>query len=703
MVTKVRSIARNFSFPSWSIPIALFLLVVLSYGLRALSLGFYWDDWPYLWYFHRLGPAGIAEAFANDRPFLSLIYNATLSIFGTSTQAWQIFALFARWFCSVGLWWALSLAWPKQVHKSTWAVFLFTVYPGFTQQWIAVIYGQAFFLYALVFFSIGITLWIVRQWKTMPHWAIAAETVLALGLSGFTMFSTEYFFGVELLRPILIWLILAQDTTEHVTSTWQRWLRRAWKTAAWWLPYLLLMVVFIIWRGFIHVFPSAKLTTLQGITQSPLHQLAGLVFTMVEDLVEATLAAWGGTLQYLNGFIEAGAGSGLRLLGVILGTGGLFALYLTWLHPQPQPMEMEGKPTQEWAWQAIVVGILISLAAGWPFWITGLPMRMGFAQDRYSLPLAPGICLFLAGVVDLLAGQREGTCGLWRKAAVIGVALGLAAGFHTNLALRYRQDWNQVRNFFWQLTWRAPAVTPGTLFLTSDLPFLYYEDDSLSSPLNWTYDPRGHTADMAYILYDLRVRQYALPSLQPDRPVEKDFRATQFSGSTSQALVISYSPPGCVHVLDPVYDRELYNLPDRIQRALLLSSPQKWIQDQTPSATPPASIFGSEPKHRWCYYYEKAELARQVEDWQAIVKIDHDSIHEGLRPEDPAEYLPFIEGYARLGLLDDAVQLTLSTYAESSSLRPALCAVWERTVQSGVQLNSRQLVKITNNLNCSFR
>jgi hypothetical protein len=157
-----------------------------------------------------------------------------------------------------------------------------------------------------------------------------------------------------------------------------------------------------------------------------------------------------------------------------------------------------------------------------------------------------------------------------------------------------------------------------------------------------------------------------------------------------------------MRVLDAVYDSRLYQLPDRLQDALLLSNPGKWIVDRAPAAAPPAEIFGSEPVHRWCYYYEKADLARQMGDWNAILEIENESIHEGLRPEDPAEYLPFIEAYTRLGLLDDAFQLTLTTFTESRDLSPALCSVWSRAVQSGVEPRQGQKDKLEYYLHCSL-
>lgn len=683
---KIRSTARSLFIPNWTIPIALLLLVILSYGLRALSLGFYWDDLPYLWYYHRLGPEGIITAFTGDRPFLSFIYNLTLGVLGSSTQAWQIFALIARWLCSLGFWWVLALTWPNQANKGAWAAILFTVYPGFTQQWISVIYGQAFLLYACVFFSIGISLWLARHRQNLSVWVLITGTILAVGLSAFTMFSTEYFFGLELVRPILLWLVLKNSPTVDLKTPFHR---RIWQTTRFWLPYLLLMISFVIWRGFIHVFPSASLATLQGLDKSPWTALLNLTLTIIEDLVEASLAAWGQPLQ-MAGFLEASRAGGLKWLGVILGTGIIFAIYLNWLKPIKISLPDAQDQEDHWPWQAILVGIAALLVAGWPFWITGLPMRMGFPQDRYSLPLAPGICLIFVGVIDWVGGKGTGRFSLARKAAVVALAAGLAAGFHSNLALQYRQDWNLARSFFWQIHWRAPSVQPGTLFLTGNLPFLYYEDDSLSAPLNWTLEPDNHSKEMSFILFDMRVRSKSLSSLNPDRPVKKDFRATIFEGSTAQALVVYYAPPGCVHVLDPNYDSQLYHLPDQIQRALPYSNPQKWILPTPPPAySPPTEIIGGEPVHRWCYYYQKAELARQQQQWEAILDLENESIQKGIRPEDPSEYLPFIEAYIREGHFDDAIQMTQATFSSDRRLMPALCEAWRRSAKGEIKIPDR--------------
>ncbi len=91
MISKLRSAWTGLQFRPWTVPLALLFLVLSSYGLRALSLGFYWDDFPYLWIYHAFGSKGIFEALGPDRPLLAVLYSACLSMLGASPLAWQIF------------------------------------------------------------------------------------------------------------------------------------------------------------------------------------------------------------------------------------------------------------------------------------------------------------------------------------------------------------------------------------------------------------------------------------------------------------------------------------------------------------------------------------------------------------------------------------------------------------------------------------
>jgi hypothetical protein len=64
---------------------------------------------------------------------------------------------------------------------------------------------------------------------------------------------------------------------------------------------------------------------------------------------------------------------------------------------------------------------------------------------------------------------------------------------------------------------------------------------------------------------------------------------------------------------------------------------------------PPESIFGSEPEHDWCFYYQKADLARQRGDWEAVARLGAEAEKLGLHPNDQIELMPFLQAHAFLG------------------------------------------------------
>ena len=64
---------------------------------------------------------------------------------------------------------------------------------------------------------------------------------------------------------------------------------------------------------------------------------------------------------------------------------------------------------------------------------------------------------------------------------------------------------------------------------------------------------------------------------------------------------------------------------------------------------PPRPPFGAEPPHGWCYYYEKADLARQQGNWDDVVRLGDEAAKHRLHPNDAIEWLPFLQGYAYTG------------------------------------------------------
>jgi len=74
-----------------------------------------------------------------------------------------------------------------------------------------------------------------------------------------------------------------------------------------------------------------------------------------------------------------------------------------------------------------------------------------------------------------------------------------------------------------------------------------------------------------------------------------------------------------------------------------------------PFKTPPQFLFGSEPEHGWCYYYEKAAYARQKGNWKDVMDIGQQAFNQGYFPSDLIEWMPFLQAYAQAG---DVARLT---------------------------------------------
>ena len=93
--------------------------------------------------------------------------------------------------------------------------------------------------------------------------------------------------------------------------------------------------------------------------------------------------------------------------------------------------------------------------------------------------------------------------------------------------------------------------------------------------------------------------------------------------------------------------------------------------------------FLSEPGHTWCYYYAKAELAYQKEDWNQVITLINEATSLNYYPEDPFEWLAYIEAQAFMGNIEAARELSNTILARDNSVRKGLCEAWKRVRAAG--------------------
>src|SRR5262245_66653033 len=111
-----------------SVPIILFIVAFLAYGLFFWERGFYWDEAPWTWIYYRLGPAALTHTFSTSRPFWGLIYQITMPLIGPYPWRWQLLMTVMRWLTAVLVWAILRRVWPQNRRPALWTSLRFLVY-----------------------------------------------------------------------------------------------------------------------------------------------------------------------------------------------------------------------------------------------------------------------------------------------------------------------------------------------------------------------------------------------------------------------------------------------------------------------------------------------------------------------------------------------------------------------------------------------
>ncbi|NPV87579.1 MAG: hypothetical protein HPY45_16400 [Anaerolineae bacterium] len=648
-------------------PLFLLVISITSYGLLSPWLGFHWDDWQAVWWKHTFGASGFFEYFSGDRPPLAIIYYFTHSLLSTDPLQWQIAALLSRWLAAVLLWWTLKQIWRNQPELTAWAALLFVVYPGFKQQPVSVVWTNGILLFAAQFLSWGVMLKALQH-KGAKGYLLTAISLLSLALC---IFSTEYFIGLEALRPVLIWL----SQTEKSAPPRQRlrWVLRQW------LPYLMLLACYAVWRVLVIGFPTYQPSLVEAVSNGEQSNLITQIFKIPYNLLLTSWIAWSETFRFPLQEDMTTASSRLHWL-IVLATAIFTFLYLkNFNRLGKQTTQSDADPL---AWdsaslQIIRSGLLVLCSAGLPFWIADLPIETRFPYDRFTLAFIPGCALLMVGLLQWIMRRRL------QKIIFLSLLVSMAVGSNFSSTVTFRREWETQKNFFWQLSWRAPQIVPGTFLLAYALPFQYSSDNSLTAPLNWLYAPQHNSLDLPYFLGYMPVRMgRSLPKaedLQPGLPIRQGYRSAMFQGNTSNMLLIHYSPPGCVRVINPLVDRDIRTFPREIEEILSFSNTAQIDHSPSQPAVPPAHIFGDEPPHNtWCYFFEKAELARQRSDWQQVVELGNQAFGQGLAPTEMSEMLVFIDGYAQYGDWEKSLELTVQTFQAKPDLHLKLCFLMGR-------------------------
>jgi hypothetical protein len=636
-----------------------------------LGAGFHWDDWPFAWMAEFLGPQEFIPAFAGVRPFLGPIFFVTTSILPPIPLYWQIFALAIRFIAILSAWFALNQIWPGHKRQTLIASLLFLVFPGYSQHWVAFTHiNQEWIPFIFYLLSFGFTGRALRapialsggEAQSTRQFPLKYKyTILALLLLVAGVFPTEYFVSIEPMRFLFIWVIISeqlQGFKQRIVETLRRW-----------VPYLLIWLANAAWLAYFYTVGGYASYEVEVVNE-PL-TVANVFSAFGETIWKAGFYVWVQILTLTSRAVTAP--TTLATFALMILTFVLVFLYF-------KKLDFPENDIRKFAIPAILIGLAGIILGRIPSFAAGLPLTLQSSFDRFMISMMLGASLFIVGLLELLIRNPR----LKTYAFALLIALGVGQQFFN--ANIFRRDWAKQQEIYWQLAWRIPAIRPGTALLTHQLPIDYETDLSFTAPINWMYAPEytrsspvDERSDLPYaLLYtEKRLGGTAIPSLEPNTKISLPIRRVSFHGSTSQVLVIYMPPNGCLRVLDSARGDEVtYGHQSRfLVDAIPLSDQSNIVMDTNQKVRVP---FVSEPAHTWCYYFAKAELARQQGSWEQVIDLIEEARSLGHEPEDPFEWLTYIEAQARTGNMEGAQKMSADAFRQENRIRRGLCEVWKR-------------------------
>ncbi len=610
------------------LPAALVVLVsMIAFLPFARRLGFYRDDWYMLWSANTRGANSIIELFSIDRPFMGYTYDLTYRVLGDSPLNWQIYSFVLKTLGALAVYGILRLLWPEQGRAATAGALIYLVYPGFLGQPNAATKTNQLLSLTSELYSIWRSGLAVSAQGRGKRIALVCAA-LPLGLLNYLLY--EYMIGLEALRVCVLWLIPQQSETLDLRG-------RVWRFLKQWVPYLGLALVFLVWRlGF---FKSGRggtdqISISKSVLSDPRGFLVHIGLQSVLDPIESAFMAWWVPFENYASVEKPRLVANALLAGALVAALALTAL---WLEKRLRKDDEEGSGRSR-ALEVCIAGGLSLYGAIFPVLVAGRDATFSGGYDKYTLHASPAVAILLAG---LLFGFVRGR----GRPALLALLLVMGVATHTLNMDHWQRFWENEKSLWWQLTWRAPGLQDGTILVASIPEEGLFEDYELWGPANLIYRPGVQTVTIGSEI----LNEDTIYKIWVGADEMRGMRKLDYERDFNKTLLLAL--PGDSSCLK-VVDRDDLSLPLRYEPRLapiLRYSHTEQIDLSAPNPAPPPDIFGPEPPHDWCYYYQSAERAKQAGDWATVIKLGDQALAASLTPVDRAEWLPFLEGYLWAG------------------------------------------------------
>ncbi len=638
--------------------IILVLASAVAYLPQAGRLGYYRDDWNLIYAGMTQGATKFIDIYSVDRPFIGYLFSWVFyPLFGNAALPWIISAYLIRLAGALTAYWLLSLLFPRQKLAGLFSASLFIIFPGFLQQPNAIQYQPHLLNLTLALLSIALSVRAFVSDIRPLHRLILIISAFLLGLV--SLFMMEYYIGLEGVRLILLWYISRDSTSliQRIRATLKRW-----------IPYAFATSVFLVWR--ILIFHPQRTGTdvgkiFSGIVASPAYKILTVLSELLKDFIEISFMSWAvPPYQLVSAARLRDFGTALLLGGL---TVGLIALLVWWfIRNHDVDSCLVSSETMDILWLGVAWVLITSI----PIIMAGREVTFGASLDRFSFPGSLGAVMILVSFLFTLNSRHF----RWGVFGAIGILAMMTQVINTT---NYANQAETVRKFWWQLSWRVPQLERQTVLVAYIASVPIEEDYEIWGPANMIYYPEpGPLGVQSEVL-----TRVAVQDIQMGSASKRIMRTIEVERDYVNTLVLTMpTTSSCLHVIDgqriELSESEDY----RIQLVAPFSNLTR-IRTEDKPHIPPETVFGPEPEHDWCYYYEQASLERQRENWAAVAALANRVRELGLRPRDRVEWLPFLYGLVYTRQYDAANSL-IPVIQESSFIRFQVCQTLQKSPSS---------------------
>jgi hypothetical protein len=654
----------------------LFVVSAFTYLPNLIRATIYRDDWYYA--MDRLiGGAGIFQAmFSVDRPIRGPLFEIYYQLFGIQPLPYHLASFLWRFLGGLAALWLFNMLWPRQRRAALFMALLFTLFPGYTR-WMEGFENQPRILSSfLEVFSIALTIEAIKTSSLAPKIAAWIGSIL---LGWVYTALVDFSVGMELFRLLCVFVLVSHDQQNLSFIKKAVLAIRAWAIA------VVIPVGFLFWKLFIFHGERKQTdiaTQLGYLITSPVHIGSLWLTHLFQSAANVAFLSWGAApFQSLFSLSLRDVAIGI-LLAVIPVAAVFFSNRILYKENDDQKNVPDSSSPNAWQVEAIWIGLIGVIAGVLPVVMANRYVNFT-AFSHYALPASLAGAVFIGGLVYSILSSRI-------RLSVVSALVLSAVLTHYAISTRVVNEQDTISAFWQQVAWRAPDIKKGTTLIVN-YPNLDLGDavDAVMGPANFIYYPeQTNQIPATYPLYSMLPTKYTIQDIIVSQNRGDGYRTHVGEINYDRLLVISQpSDTACAHVIDQRWPLFSEVESPQIVLAATRSKVENILTDKE-SPKLAEFLFGLEPAHQWCFYFEKADLALQTGDWEKVAKLGDEAIESGFQPGDLVEWTPFLQAYAYLGN-EQAFKELVGKMKSSSFASLQACDTLIKMQNSGFSFNDQ--------------